>query len=83
MARRDRRWRTNKHMGVVVNAANLQRDHFMLTCTAADTRPDIIFDLRPDKIASVFGAKDKVKVNLREGLAMLFEISVGELYFRF
>jgi hypothetical protein len=64
LAWRDRCRRADEHVCVVVDAANLYSDHFMFTSTAADASPDIVFDLRPDKIKPIFGAKDEVKVNL-------------------
>ena len=55
-------------MGVIVDAANLKSDHLMFTSTTANTCPNIIFDLGPDEVESIFGAKDDVKVDLREGV---------------
>src|SRR2546423_4325630 len=47
--REDRRY-AEETMNMIIDAADLQGDHFMFACNAADPCPDIFFDVDVDKV---------------------------------
>jgi len=64
VARRDRRARARQCMNMIIDPADLDRDHPVLSRYAADVRPNAFLDIRANEIKSVLGAKNNVVITI-------------------